>query len=379
MKQSHFVLKIVVGILLAVCTAGIAFCVIAFVQNKSTETTIEKSQKSLKALENRRNASALTEENVAIAEANLKALEGAQAGKIEYFRVLKRLDSVFEGSQTDLNSTLRTKTDAWTKLLKEQNIEINDAAKFFGFSRYVQSQDRPPKPFLREIDTEAKIIDYLLNSLVKSRTAAQTAAQTAGVLATDKQIFSKLIAIRRESVETNSNAVRSAKSDEFLVAIDDAEAGLARINSSNSSTHSPARFATLRRAGIADALAFQIEFASSTSVLRNFLASLENYPIFVREIKAVRADESIFPPKSTPAAPVDRSSAVPNFDFFLGEDVAGNSTSVAPVAPRVPARTVVVKDLPIIFTVTLEYLTMVNKTEPTAVGMLAAKDEEEND
>lgn len=357
---------------------GSGLAVKTVLENATLEGKIDKNQKEIRVLSGVESAKrkktsrgkakakeaknvglALSKENLDLGRTTLDALKKAQQVRIGTLLQPKRLDALFQGGATEFKSKLTANSSGWTKLCEEKGVEL--ASNGFGFSRYLGKNEAPPEDKLQKLDIEANVTGELLKLLVKSREDYENALRRANVMTPSETTFLKVLGIEREAVEVSSTQLRSLEKDEFTVKpVEGAgDTGLCVLADG---AGKEVKYESLRRDGVINAIALRIRFVGDSGVLREFVKALGNYSIFVRDVKASRATADLLPQANVPtvggnAATVAPAPASSPFDLF-----GGNTSAPAvaqPVAPRVPARRVVVADLPEVFSVTLEYVTPV--------------------
>lgn len=358
--------------------SGSGLSVKTVLENSALEDKIDKKQKEVLVLSGRESGKkkkasrgkakakevkdvnlALSEENLERGRATLDALKKAATARVGMLLQPKRLDAVFQGDGTGFKSKLTAKSSEWTKLCEEEKVEL--ASSGFGFSRYLGKNEMPPEDKLKQLDVEANITGELLALLVKSREDYESALKKANVMTLSETTFLKVLGIEREAVELNSTQLRSLEKDEFTIKpVENAgDTGLCVLMDG---AGKEVKYESLRRDGVVNAIALRIRFVGDSGVLREFMKKLENYSIFVRDVKASRATADLLPQANVPKFGGNASAAAVApasnpFDLFGGN--ASAPVASQPATPRVPARRVVVADLPEVFSVTLEYVTPV--------------------
>lgn len=373
----------IVGVFVLAFLAGVGFCVKEFLAISSTKATIEKTEKSLKRLANRGSEPALTEENLAVGNANAQKLVAAKAQKIAAVKG-KRAADLEPKAGTDAEAfkiSLRGDIDAARANVQEGKIVLDDDAKFFGFSRYLGGNTTPtPAPeALPLLGTEQKVIQLLTDKLVAAREKNEVELRGNNLLAPDKRVFLWIKGIRREASELpKKDGVVNAivNKDELSVAPTETagESGLYRLVYTGNARGTT--FPSLRKPNAVDAVAFQIGFVAPTAVLRGFVESFSGtgeYPIFIRDIAVspVSAGDidakkaELNPPPPTDIVPAASAPVADEFDFFGAAPKEADVPAAAFSAPEVPVKSVVSPEALSEFWVTLEYVSPVEKPVST--------------
>ncbi len=359
---------------------GGGFCVKELVLNNSARNSIEENARAVKKLSERKSDIALTEENLKTEEANAKALDAAIKQKILAIKGSrgKELTAKVAEDANTFVSDLRQRTDQRMKQLGNKKIAVADGAKYFGFSRYLQTpQTRAlPAEALRTLCAEQQVVARLFDSLVFARDKAEDSLREVNLLPAGKHVFLFVKDVRREASELpvkDGAPTVPLQRDEIFVSADDKSADTGIFRLSGAGTRG-IPFPSLRRAGAVDARTFQICFVAPTSVARNFIAAFSvngDYPIYVRDVAVAPA---ALPDVETARAKLEPAPAVPanvaasnapapaaeDFDIFGTAEPAAASAS-APVVPAAPQKFVVQKEMPSEFLVTFEYIQPVEK------------------
>ena len=365
--------------------AGVGFCVKELVRNSSARAAIEKNDKTVKKLSDRKGDFALTEANVEAEKANAKALAAAVDAKIAAIRGKKgeKLAEKFADDANTFVSNLRQKTDERAKKLADEKIAVADAAKYFGFSRYLQSTQAPALSLdaLPVLGAEQQVLQLLSGRLCEARAKSEASLREANLLPAGKRVFLLVKDVRREAAELpvkDGAPAAPLLRDEIFVSVptETAASGICRVNGAGTRGGTP--FPSLRRPDAVKALAFQICFVAPTSVLRNFLSSFSadgDYPVYVRdvvvspsvpaEVEAARLQ--LDPPPEAVSGVADAAAPVADdFSIFGGEvEPAADGAAAAP-APVLPAKFVVQTEAPSEFLVTFEYIRPVDKKPASA-------------
>lgn len=342
-------------LILALCgivfVGGVAVTVSSMLDNGKKEARIQKNKKSLDKLVKRKTL-ALSEENLEQGKASLEALKAAVKVRVGTLLQPKRLETFFKGDATQFMSLLTERARVWSRLCEDQNVELVPATRGFGFSRYLVNNESAPADKLEKMDLEAAITDALINALVKARTENEKELHSANVLSASEATYLKLVSVSREAVELAPNQRRNLQRDEIIVdpVADAGKTGLAKLTDFASKE---LKYESLRRENAVDAVAFRIDFIGDTGTLRKFMHHLEAYPIYVRNIEASRATPDMLPEKNVSVAGNAAPASSNPFELF-GSGTPVTATEQA--APRVPARRVIVENVPEFFSVTLEYI-----------------------
>lgn len=369
------VFAVIVGIFALAFLAGVGFCVKEFLAISSTKASIEKTEKSLKRLANRGNEPALTEENLAVGNANAQKLVAAKTQKIAAVKGKKasQLEPKTGTEAGDFSSSLLSDVNERAKKMQSEKIVLDGDAKSFGFSRYAGTQTKPASEALPLLGMEQKVVQLLTDKLVDARTKHEADLRNNNLLAPDKRVFLWIKGIRREAAELpkKDGAVNAlVNKDELSVAPTEtsAETGLYRLICTGNSRGTT--FPSLRKPNAVDAVAFQIGFVAPTAVLRDFIAAFSGkgeYPVFVRDVAVSPVSNGDIEAKKAelnppPVAEVESGVPAPaadEFDIFGGASAESNAPAAAPVILDVPPTSVVSPESLSEFWVTLEYVSPV--------------------
>lgn len=377
-----------VGVLGAICLAGVAFSVVSFVSRSQTQEQIQKTQKSLQKLIKRGKEPALSEKNLGIEKENARRLAWAKKQKIDLLDAgaLPPSKSAAATDPAGFRSTLTEDIGKRLGDLSEKKIAVGEDAKYFGFSRYQTKNTDPAADALPLLSSEQAVIRTLADSLVSARGRAENKLRESGFLQGDKRLFLYLKSIRREAGEIPMKdgipAMALAK-DELAVAENGDPkfkgTGLFRLLSFDNA-RTGVEFPSMRRKNVVDSAAFQVSFVGTTAVLRDFVADFSpnaagkyKFPIYVRDIAVrpaalsdIETANRILNPE--PAVPAEGESAGNNaaFDIFGNapqDDAAADSVfGETPAAPVAPVKSVVRPETLSEFTVTLEFAQPVKKS-----------------
>ena len=343
-------------LILAICglvmAGGVAAVVVSAVNNASLSSDIEKNEKKLKSLRNRKTL-ALSDENRRLGDETVSALKKAAEKRIAALVQPKRLETDFNGDATQLVSNLMQRKSDWVARCQDKNVELADAARSFGFARYLENNETAPAEHLKALDLQIAGVNEILEALVLAHEFYDKNLIAEHVMTSAEKTFMKIVGVEREGVELSPTQRRAMVKGEFFVepVSGAGDTGLCRLSDGQNDMN----FVSLRRDGAARATAFRVKFIADSGVLRYFIRRMEDYAIHVRDVSARRATPDQLPPKNAPAAPQTASPAANPFDLFG----AGVPAQAAQAAPRVPARRVVVENVPEMFTVTLEYVSPV--------------------
>ena len=365
--------------------AGVGLSVKELVRNSSARTAIEKNDRDVKKLSDRKSDFALTEENLAVEKANAAALAAAVDAKTAALKG-KKGEKLAEKVADDANtfvSNLRQKTDERVKKLADEKIAVADAAKYFGFSRYLQSTQAPALSVeaLPVLGAEQQVLQILSERLRDARNGSEQALRDVNLLPAGKRVFLLVKDVRREAAElpVKDGALASPLlRDEIFVSAKPEEVGSGICRIAGAGTRGGTAFPSLRRPDAVDALAFQICFVAPTSVMRNFLSSFTadgDYPVYVRdvvvspaapaEVEAARLQ--LDPPPANAAPGADPAApAADDFDIFGGPEPAAEGAAASDAVPALPAKFVVQPETPSEFLVTFEYIRPVEKKPASA-------------
>lgn len=354
-------------LILAFCgivfAGGVAVTVSSMLDNGKKEATIEKNKKALDKLLKRKTL-ALSEENLEQGKASVDALKSAIKVRVGTLLQPKRLETFFKGDATQFMSILTERSRDWSRLCEDHRVELAPATRGFGFSRYLLNNETVPADKLEKMDLGAAVTGELIKALVEARDENEKELRAANVLPAAESTYLKLLSVSREALELAPNQRRTLQRDEIIVE-PVADAGMTGLAKLTDFASKELKYGSLRRENAVDAIAFRIDFIGDSGTLRKFVQHLESYPIYIRDIVASRATPDMLPEKNVPATGAPASVATSNpFDLF-GSGAAVNVTEVQS-APRVPARRVIVENIPEAFSIVLEYVTpKVQKKEET--------------
>lgn len=374
--KKNKVFTAVLAVFAAIFVAGLVFCVIQVVAHSQNSASIESATTALKKLSNRGDAFALTEENVAAEKANKDKLAAAKEKKLKAVMGAKwqsLVPNVDGDAAGTFSSTVLDAVNKEANELHAGKIVLADQAKFFGFSRYLQSAQAPkPSPdSVSFLAMEKEVIFTLTKALVSARKDAEDALRGSGVLAADKRLALMLKDVRREAGEFPSGAGTpgtAIQKDEIFVLEKDFSAGTGLYLAATATNSRGAVFSSLRRKDSVKATVFQVGFVSTTAVLRNFIKQFSGgseYPIYIREISVKPAesnDLSAINFELNPAAAQEAAApeeAAPAMDFnFLDTGNSANAASAeeAPAAPALPEKFSVQPESISEFLVTFEFV-----------------------
>lgn len=334
---------------------GLAVSVMSILDNGKKTAAIEKNERTLRGLLNRKSL-ALSEANLEQGTATRDALKAAAGKRVGVLLQPKRLETFFEGDATQFMSNLTERNRTWLRLCEEKDVEVADTIHGFGFSRYLQNNETAPTDKLKQLDLEAAVTGEVIKLLADAREEHERSLKNANVLTASEKTYLKIMSVVREGVELDETQRRALQRDELLVEPVEG-AGATGYTLLTDGMGKEVRYVSLRREGAVDAVTLRIQFVGDSGVLRNFMQHLVEYPIYVRDIAASRATPDMLPQSEETGSNSSASSTASSnpFDLFGGAPVT-DATAQAP-APRVPARRVVVENIPELFTVTIEYVT----------------------
>lgn len=341
--------------------AGSVFAAKAFSDKNDKDAAIVKNERTLRGLLKRKTL-ALSEENLEQGTATCDALKKAVTMRIGVLMQPKRLETFFDGDATQFMSLLTERNRTWIRLCEEKNVDVANTIRGFGFSRYLQNNETAPADKLKALDVEAAVTGEVIKLLADARDDYETELKKANVLTPSETTYLKIASVVREGVELDEAQRRSLQRDELVVKpVESAEKiGLCQLTDGMGKE---IRYESLRRADVVNAVTLRVQFVSDSGVLRNFMQSLVEYPIYVRDISASRAPADMLPQAKTPADTPAASAPASNPFALFGAAVSADTTA-QPAVASVPARRVVVENVPELFTVTLEYITPVVPQKP---------------
>jgi len=367
----------IIGAAAVVFLAGLAFSVVKTIGYNSEKTKLKKDLADLDKLSNRKKQFALTEENVAIGEANKRKLAAAKAQKKAELSGGNADDFAPHVSNDpgEFSSSLRGFVNDLAKNFQDKKIVLGEQAEGFGFSRYLQNSQtsRATPEALPILDSEIRVIRFLANSLAMARGESERALRGNGLLAPEKNVPLLVKAVRREAAEfeKREGAIGKTVAKDELVVVpmtDSDETGLQRLITSASPVG--VAFPSLRRKDVVSAMAFQIVFVAPTSVMRNFISQFSaesHFPVYVRDIAVVPATDvdSALARNERPVEQPESTAAPADFDIFGGVTSPESSTEGA-VVPAAPTKIVVRPESLSEFIVTFEYVVPVEKKAESA-------------
>lgn len=289
-------------------------------------------------------AVSLTEENKAKAQedvveltAHIAALRASITGNPEL-----HIRGKASANSAELYTVIKQSVDEWQRFAKEKEIKFQPGEPCeFGFRRYIRNPGTSPKRELQTVDKQRQVIDFLFRQLVEARPAG------APLL---------LESIDREPIETF-----------ILIPEGKPGAGTYAADPDNPTRESdefkPER--SFDQRGLVESLSFRLRFVGYTPTLRNFINKVRNSgrPFGITNVEVKRATPDLV--KLLGAAPAPAAAAVTATpaagagSLFFADDAAP-----APKDPKVATvpkeiRLVAVEETPSVFTVQIDYLSVV--------------------
>lgn len=317
LKKHPLFIALVVVCLLAFA-AGVYLLLGARTADEQAARALRNAEQSLQAAA--RGEITPTQENLALAEANVEALHG------ELSTIRERLESGVQLQATDDPVQLITRIQRFIsqmrRLAETEGIRI--PANFgFGFDRYVEQSTPPAQPFVVRVDKQRLILEYLLAELIASGPSGITRVQ-------------------RETIEVPQTDSRTATTQ---------RAGAAGRTAAGAPGGGDFRIDPAISARVPDAidsLAFRITFTGFTESLQSFINRLAafEYPVVVRSIEVSRPAAA----RTTGAQRPQRTQTIE--DIFGG--FGGGAT--APAQTAEPVQRPVIEDNESEFTMVLEFI-----------------------
>lgn len=288
---------------------------------------------------------ALTDENVAAAQADLVALKARQ----DALRIAisgsadNQIDSRFVGIANELGTQIQESVARWRELSRKRDIRLASRDETcFGFRRYVRNVGTQPQRLYREVDRQRKIIEWILETLIEARTPGSPLL---------------LQSIDREPIETYP-AVTTPVGEAHSFSIDTPSAEILAVKLQ------PDEFVlsgySFRRPGLVGSFAFRVRFVGKTDTLRAFVNLVQNSgkPVVISGIEISQPNaESLKELFTTPVGLGATPSGAPQpaLPAFAFPSLSSEPTPSATPTPKVE-RVTVVPSSATEFTVRLEYL-----------------------
>lgn len=334
--------------------AGITLAVLSYVKMHESGRILKDERKKVGeflagyVLDPDAPAVSLTKENSAAVKKDLEGLRGH--GQDLLLSITGPQDKQIVGKASlsngsELLSLIKQSVDVWTKLAKEKKVLLQPNEKCdFGFRRYIRNQGASPKKELPRVDQQRKIIDFILKTLADS--------QPGGPLSMPILLDS----IDREPIETFEK-------------IAEGKPGAGTWGPNESIRNERDEFApdrTFAQEGLIDALSFRVRFVSSTATLRTFINKLRasGYPIVITSVE-VGTPSPELTKLLLPSVP--QGEAAKNVDSTSPDSTLSPDEADSKAGPVRETRRSIVRRLPSVFSIQLQYLSMV-KPQPQAGG-----------
>lgn len=327
--KKHPVLVATLAGLGLVSLAGVAFAGLEYSAYTKFSDKLAKADRDATNLLTKEPV-ALTKENLDIANARLASLKAAEAAHRAELAgsAGKAFAKEFTGDAGELGSKIKKNVDDWRAAFRDASVTIvaskpDDFA--FGFSRYYQTGSNPPQRALNDIYRQTQIVDFLIRALLESKVREDL----------------RLVGLDREPVEIGT--VKPG-----------ATAGRDEVTGLSDSTFS--------RAGLVRSEFYRVRFVAKTAVLRRFVNAVTDSgrSLSVRGVEVGTPTPEML---ANPVATAPGSTEVAALPAGLfGDATPPPADAAAPVAAEAKSE-VVIHDAPSDFTVTLEYIEPVVKTE----------------
>lgn len=343
----------IITLLLLAFVAGVAYDVMLSVDVAKTE----KKLKNARADFDDALAKDPTDKAINAADKNIKALaEHLEFLEKDLTRARNDIFSTPPSESYQLVEQLRGRVQKWKRAAKQRDIVVaNDMD--FGFKRYVAPNAEPPADeAAAPIWKQACVLDYINGKLFASKTEQSPMA---------------IVNVQREVLAQESGKqVAQRKQTAFERRRRAARMALRSNDKSDTFTIDPN--ITARKQGSLDTLAYKIEFAAHTDVLRRFLNQLKDFDamLVVRSIDVVPASADIT--AMVKRGNVDEETAGLEEIFGAnngdseqkeGDENSNPEQTEAQAAEMEKIKTPVVTDNLSKFSVVIEYVEVVNEPE----------------
>jgi hypothetical protein len=204
---------------------------------------------------------------------------------------------------------------------------------WFGFTTY--SSTGPSGDQIPLVFRQRQYVEYLLGALFSAKPREIRAVERSRPLSAAQKAAIQAAIDQGNAAPTTSEGTSSESAADFFV-IDP------RTSASNQ--------------GFVDTAPFRLTFSGTTEVLRNFLNELAQFklPVVVRSVEVEPLDKSQISAPPSPAAP-----AASPFGGVFGQSADAGGVPVAEVKP-------LVEQIDSLFVVTVEFIKLVDKSEPAA-------------
>jgi hypothetical protein len=320
--KKHPLFIALVAVCLLAFAAGVYLLLGARAADEQAARALRNAEQSLHAAA--RGEIAPTQDNLALAEANIVALRG------ELDTIRERLESGVQLQTTDDPVQLITRIQRFISQMRRtaEAEEVRIPANFgFGFDRYVEQSTPPAQPFVVRVDKQRLVLEYLLGELIASGPSGITRVQ-------------------RETIEVPQTDARGTETTRTAATT---RAGSARTTAASGDAFRIDPAISARVPNAIDSLAFRITFTGFTESLQTFINRLAafEYPIVIRSIEVARPA----PARTTGSA--QRPQRTQTIEDIFG-GFGGGSTQ--PTQTAEPAQRPVIEDNESEFTLVLEFI-----------------------
>lgn len=327
--KKHPVLVATLAGLGLVSLAGVAFAGLEYSAYSKFSDKLAKADRDAMTLLTKEPV-ALTKENLETANARLASLKAAEvAHRAELAGSAgKTFAKEFVGDAGELGSKIKKNVDDWRTAFRDASVTIVAAKPedfAFGFSRYYQTGSNPPQRALNDIYRQTQVVDFLIRALLDSKVREEL----------------RLVGLDREPVEISDIRPGATGGRDEIAGLKDG---------------------TFNRAGLVRSEFYRVRFVAKTAVLRRFVNAVTDSgrALSVRGVEVgTPSPEMLANPAAAPGA-ID-PAALPA-GFFGDATPTPTDAGAAPVAAESKPE-VVLHDAPSDFTVTLEYIEPVVKTD----------------
>ncbi len=351
-KTLTIVLASVLGVCVATALAGVATIGFNMGAISESEGKFKREGQAYRRLIEQGEKLSLSQENIDEGKVLVKKLVAAAIERFQIVTAPIRFDMKNDknGDPTAFSSMLNDQASKLSDLCQESGVQLTNESRMFGFSRYIQGNEKAPQDKLGVLNCQFEVISAIVKDLAKANEKYTKRLRDENILEQDKTVWAKLVSVRRQACELPEAKKRSITKDELTISPkkDGGELGLVEVSDSLSRTRD---FITFQRGDHTETFAVQICVATDTGTVRELINELKKYSLYLVDIRVAPASETVFPRAARNTATTTQTPAN-SFDFgFFGSTPAAPTT----VAPRVPAKTTIVEEIPSEFTITLEY------------------------
>lgn len=361
-KQLVSILAVLLALCAASAIAGIVMTVFNWGVISDNQSKVDRAKTAYGRLIDQRDNLSISRQNIEDGEALRKKLIAAAIKRFQTVTNPVRWDAKDdkEGDPTAFRSMLIERTQKLGETCQSHGIQLSDDAKNFGFSRYIVQGDRPEKEKLSRLNTQVEVIAAIVEELAEASKERRLEISRAGI-DSEKAPWTKIMSVKRQVISPSQK--HNPTKDELIVrpAKEGEELGLTTVSDSTGKTDN---IISLRRGKYTYAFVVTLDVVTDTGTIRKFLNSLKKYSIYIDDLAVSPAPENVFPRKkredqNQAKANTSNDGGSGGFDFGFFGGSSPEKPSAAP-SPRVPAKTVVVEEIPSEFSLTFEYLSLFN-------------------